>query len=352
MTSTTLLEARERFSSALDELRRKFLIEFDSWLKTALAADMRAGLADVDVRIGAARKKFAENFIDETAPPIIRLHNRDAELEILKLLRSYDARFEAVPSAPRRSLPADDWQPSVWRAATGGAFGAVIGVILLALQPMDDAPAPAPAITHAAPAVSGPAVSPSAAANQDPVAGHLNPQLPSPAGPPLPSPPSQNATAVALRLIAAAFAAALGAAVGVFLVACPPAYVLLQRAGLPRGAQSLVRKVGGLFLLLRGHTLITIGAVLLSTLVGVLALLLSGAKVLQILLGLMALLTILTARWTAPASHTPGSEDLRRNFVEQLDRDLRSDAEVWAALSAALVLGRDGPAPQSSAGLQ
>jgi hypothetical protein len=350
MTETTLLQAREQFASGLDELRRRLLNEFELWLKAAIASDRGAVQSDAAERITGVRKRLAQDFIDATAPAIIRTLNRDAERDILAALQSYEARFEPQ-SLPPKALSDYHWQPSLWRTAIGAAFGAVIGVVLLAIGHVgstSQAPpagtqqvAPAPPAPPAGPLVQPP--SPGSTQSSPSPSREVN--VPTPAAP---SGPSGNANLPALWLLAA-FAAALGAAIGVMLVACPPLEVLLQRAGLRGGALSFVQKFGkafgGVFLLLRGSAVIALAAVLLSALFGIVAWMFSGAQFSQILLSLMALATILTARWTAPGDRAPDRDALLRGLRGQLADYLRTDAEVWAALSAALVLR---PQPQTA----
>src|SRR5262245_40297307 len=180
MSTTTLLVAHQRFAVALDDLRRRYLAEFDQWLKTPLAGNLDVAQAEAADRIVAARKEFADEFLDQRAPAIVHSFNPAAEHDILKALRTYEAKPE--PRAPRgRPVTAGPpWQAGLWRTVVAAAFGAVVGVMLLSLQPIGDA-----ASNAAQPLIS------------------------------------ITRETMVLWLLGAAFAAAVGAAVGVFAIACP-----------------------------------------------------------------------------------------------------------------------------------
>jgi hypothetical protein len=279
--TTTLLEAHRRFAAALDDLRRQFIAEFDRWLRSGGSPH------EADEKIGAARSKFSDEFIDGQAPAIIRALNRDAEHDILHALRSFEAR--PTPLARPVASPRL-WQVSVWRTALAAAFGAIAAVILLALQPIGET------LTREA----------------------------------------------AIRLlIVAAFVGALGAAIGVTVVAAPPLDTLIARMGVGGLPLRIVRKLGAVFALLRAGPLIMLSAVLLGGLFTVIAWLLGGSQPLHVLIGLIALVGLLTARFTAPDPANPDRDALRRQLTSRLDSELKADANVWAALSAALVLKRD-----------
>jgi hypothetical protein len=279
--TTTLLEAHRRFAAALDDLRRQYVAEFDRWLRSG------GSPREADEKIAAARSKFSDEFIDGQAPAIIRGLNRDAEHDILHALRSFEAR--PTPLA-RPVAPARLWQASLWRTALAAAFGAIAAVILLALQPIDET------VTREA----------------------------------------------AIRLlIVAAFVGALGAAIGVTVVAAPPLDTLIARMGLSGLPLRIARKLGAVFALLRAGPLIMLSAVLLGGLFTVIAWLLGGSQPLHVLIGLIALLGLLTARFTVPDSANPDRDALRRQLTARLDAELKTDAAVWAVLAAALVLKRD-----------
>jgi hypothetical protein len=278
---TTLLEAHRCFATALDDLRRQYATEFDRWLLAG------ASPQEADEKIAAARSRFSDVFIDRRAPAIIRALNRDAEQDILHALRSFEAR-PAPLARPAASPP--HWQASLWRTALAAAFGAIAAVILLALQPIGET------LTREA----------------------------------------------AIRLlIVAAFVGALGAAIGVMVVAAPPIDTLIARMGLSGLPLRIARKLGAVFALLRAGPLIMLSAVLLGGLFTVIAWLLGGSQPLHVLIGLIALLGLLTARFTAPDPANPDRDALRRQLTARLDIELKTDADVWAALSAALVLKRD-----------
>src|SRR5262249_61339703 len=96
---------------------------------------------------GRGRKVFADDFLDRRAAPIIREFNRDAEHTILEPLRTYEAR----PETRRHSATETRWPTGVWRIVLAAAFGAVVGVILLALQqPIGAHAPPSPPTTLAA----------------------------------------------------------------------------------------------------------------------------------------------------------------------------------------------------------
>jgi hypothetical protein len=279
--TTTLLEAHRRFAAALDDLRRQYVTELDRWLRSGGPPQ------EADEKIAAARSKFSDEFIDGRAPAIVRALNPEAEHDILHTLRSFEAR--PAPLARPVASPRH-WQPSVWRTALAGAFGAIAAVILLALQPIGET------ITREA----------------------------------------------AIKvLIVAAFVGALGAAIGVVVVAAPPLDTLIARTGLTGLPLRIARKVGGVFALLRAGPLITLSAVLLGGLFTIIAWLLGGSQPLHVVIGFIALIGILTARFTAPDPANPDGDALRRQLTARLDAGLRADADVWATLAAALVLKRD-----------
>jgi hypothetical protein len=279
--TTTLLEAHRRFAAALDDLRRQYVAELDRWLRSG-GSPQEAG-----EKITAARSRFSDEFIDGRAPAIIRALNRDAEHDILHALRSFEAR--PAPLARPVASPRL-WQVSVWRTALAAAFGAIAAAILLALQPIDET------LTREA----------------------------------------------AIRLlIVVAFVGALGAAIGVTVVAAPPLDALIGRMGLSGLPLRIARKLGAVFAFLRAGPLITLSAVLLGGLFTVIAWLLGGSQPLHVLIGLIALIGLLTARFTAPDPANPDRDALRRQLTARLDVELKADANVWAALAAALVLKRD-----------
>jgi hypothetical protein len=279
--TTTLLEAHRRFAAALDDLRRQYVAEFDRWLRSG------GSPREADEKIAAARSKFSDEFIDGQAPAIIRGLNRDAEHDILHALRSFEAR--PTPLA-RPIAPARLWQASLWRTALAAAFGAIAAVILLALQPIDE---------------------------------------------------TVTREATIRLLIVAAFVGALGAAIGVTAVAAPPLDTLIARLGLSGLPLRIGRKLGAVFALLRAGPLIMLSAVLLGGLFTVIAWLLGGSQPLHVLIALIALLGLLTARFTAPDPANPDRDALRRQLTARLDAELKTDAAVWAVLAAALVLKRD-----------
>jgi len=286
--TTTLLEAHRRFAAALDDLRRQYVTDFDRWLRGDGSSQ------EADEKIATARAKFSDDFLDQHAPPIIRALNRDAEYDILEALRSFEAR----PAPLRRPSPFPRrWQASIWRTAVAAAFGAVVAVILFALQPI-----------------------------AEPV----------------------TRDGMIRLLIAAAFAAALGAAIGVAVMAAPPLDTLLARAGLRGLPLKIARKLGAVFAFLRAGPLITLSAVVLGGLIALIAWLLGGSNPLHVLFGIIALVALVTARLTTPDPTNQHRDMLRRQLAARLDAELQADANVWAALAAALVLKRDdvgsGPA--------
>jgi hypothetical protein len=279
--TTTLLEAHRRFAAALDDLRRQYVTDFDRWLRGSASSQEAAE------KIATARAKFSDDFLDQHAPPIIRDLNRDAEHDILQALRS----FEAQPAPSQRPSPSPDrWQASLWRTAVAAAFGAVVAVILYTLQPI-----------------------------AEPV----------------------TREAMIRSLIAAAFAAALGAAIGVAIMAAPPLDTLLARVGLRGLPLKIARKLGLVFAFWRAGPLITLSAVVLGGLFALIAWLLGGTNPLHVLFGLIALVALVTARLTTPDLANPDRDMLRRQLTARLDGELQADANIWAALAAALVLKRD-----------
>ena len=282
MQTPTLLDAHERFAAALDELRRHYVTEFELWLKTALAGNPATAQKEAPERATMGRKVFAEEFLDQRAPPIIREFNRDAEFTILETLRTYEAR----PETRRHSAAETRWPAGVWRIVLAAAFGAVVGVILLALQ--------------------------------QPLGGD----------PPAPPASPVAATDMVAVLIRAAFAAALGAGIAVFLIACPPL----------RPPTRWSRNLGLTFAILRAGPLLILLAALLSGLFALIAWLMKGSTPLDVLVGLSALATILIVRWSAVGGYD--RDAALRAWLTQFDEALRADADVWAALSAGLVLER------------
>jgi hypothetical protein len=279
--TTTLLEAHRRFAAALGDLRRQYVTDFDRWLRRGASSQ------EADEKIATARARFSDDFLDQHAPPIIRALNRDAEHDILHALRSFEAR----PVPLQRASPSTHrWQASFWRTALAAAFGTVAAVIILALQPT------AETITR---------------------------------------------EAMMRSLIAAAFVAALGAAIGVAIMTSPPLDTLLARTGLRGLPLKIARKLGAVFALLRAGPLITLSAVLLAGLFALIAWLLGGSNPLHVLIGLIAIVGMLTMRLTAPDPSNPDRDMLRRQLVARLDTELQADANVWAALAAALALKRD-----------
>src|SRR5262245_37694728 len=286
--TTTLLEAHRRFAAALDDLRRQYTTDFDRWLRGGASSQ------EANEKIATARTKFSDDFLVEHAPPIIRALNRDAEHDILGALRSFEARSASLQ---RPSPSPHRWQASIWRTAVAAAFGAVVGVILFALQPI-----------------------------AEPV----------------------TREAMIRLLIAAAFAAALGAAIGVAIMAAPPLDTLLARAGLRGLPLKIARKLGAVFAFLRAGPLITMSAVVLGGLIGLIAWLLGGSNPLHVLFGLTAIVALVTARLTTPGPTDLDRDMLHRQLAARLDAELQADANIWAALAAALILKRDdvasGPA--------
>jgi len=59
------------------------------------------------------------------------------------------------------------------------------------------------------------------------------------------------------------------------------------------------------------------------------------------LFGLIAIVALVTARLTTPDLANPDRDILRRQLTARLDAELQADANVWAALAAALTLKRD-----------
>jgi len=284
--TVTLIEAHSRFADKLDELRRRHVVEFDVWLKSALDRNLAAAQKTTRDRLAIERKTFVDEFLDQHAPIIVHELNPGAERDIVRALKSYEARPE--PARSPAATTERRWLPSLWRTALAAAFGAVVSVILLALQPIGDA--------------------------------------------------TMARDTVVRWLLAAAFVSALGAAIGVFIVACPPLSSLLERFGLKGTALHWAKGFGGAFLLFRIGPVIVLVAALLSGFFALIAWLLGGSKPLHVLIGIAALAVVLAARWTAPDASAQDRNAIHRALVAQLDRDLRSDANVWAALSAALVV--------------
>ena len=339
---TTLIDAHDRFAAALDELRRNYLTEFELWAKSALDRTPDASREAADW-IASARKRFSDEFLDQRAPAIIRTLNRNAEFDILRELRSYDAKSEP---ARRATAPQRHWMPSLWRTVLAAAFGAVAGVILLTMQPIGEVPKAPPPVTEPV----RPRPTPPGTENPTPQL----PALPTPAQvTPAPQPqPVITREAMILQLLLAAFVAALGAAIGVFIVASPPLRVLMERFGLKGPTLQLARNLGGTLLLFRIGSFIALAAALLTGFFALIAWLLGGSKPLHVAIGIAALATVFAARWTGPDATTSDRESLRRELIARLDGQLRADSDIWAALAAALVLDRGGAAALPQPGVK
>src|SRR5690349_20550982 len=110
---TTLLQAHQRFSEKLDELRRRYVATYEVWLKSlpgdSLDALQRAGRD----RLAIERKKFADEFVDQPAADLVHALNPSAERDIMRTLRTFEARSEPL----RPTMPAGErrWMPSLWR---------------------------------------------------------------------------------------------------------------------------------------------------------------------------------------------------------------------------------------------
>src|SRR5262249_57449649 len=106
-----------------------------------------------------------------------------------------------------------------------------------------------------------------------------------------PAPPAGPVAApdMVAVLIRAAFAAALGAGIAVFLIACPPL----------RPPTRWSRNLGLTFAILRAGPLLILLAALLSGLFALIAWLMKGSTPLDVLVGLSALAPILIVPWSA-----------------------------------------------------
>src|SRR5262245_10901939 len=124
-------------------------------------------------------------------------------------------------------------------------------------------------------------------------------------------------------------------------MAAPPLDTLLARAGLRGLPLKIARKLGAVFARLRAGPLITLSAVLLGGLIALIAWLLGGSNPLHVLIGIIAIVGVLTMRFTAPDPANPDRDMLRRQLTARLDAELQADANIWAALAAALALKRD-----------
>jgi hypothetical protein len=149
-------------------------------------------------------------------------------------------------------------------------------------------------------------------------------------------------------LLQAVFVAALGSAFGVFLIASPPVETLFERLGLQRMWRLPIGwRLGVTFAFLRAGPLMTLMAVLLSGLFGLIAWLVGAGKPLPVLVAFSALAIVLSLRWTAPPGGGRDPDTLQRTLLAQLDEALKADANAWAAVAAGLVLMRsDSHAPR------
>jgi hypothetical protein len=346
MTATSMIEFVGKFTAVLDELRRKHLGAFELWLNGALGKNPNIAEREIAERITGARRQFADDFINDRAAALIATLKPESKLDIVQQLRTFAAQVDWAQHFDPTSPDAGRWHPGLLRPLVGAALGAATGLLMFLLTA--SAPIPASAPTTQQPA--GQAAPPPAggpAAEQIPPAG---PQLQSPS----PAQKQQTAPVSTQRSFAqSAFlliSGAAGAAFGAFVVLCPPLR-LPTLTGYQTSALTLARRLGLAYVLLRAGAIAAAVSAVVTALVGLAGLLITGPKPLwTILFGLAAVFLIVLFRWAFPKEEKQDRlEAARRAAVTALDRELKVDAELWAALAAGLALrpaGTTAPDPK------
>jgi hypothetical protein len=352
MTAMSLTESLGKFAATLDELRRKHLGAFESWLKGALATSASLSQRELVERIAGTRKAFADDFINERAPALLATLAPNSKLDVVQQLRAFAAHADRLQHFDPTSRDDTRWQPGVLRPLIGAALGAAASLLVFLLQASAPAPAQIPAAqqpaTQVAPPTGAPPADPAAASPQgdkgdkgdkgdrgdkaDSPSPSQPTSAPARSAPPSPRPAFEQS---ALLVISGA----AGAAFGAFVVLCPP----FRRSALT-GAQSgmlgIARRAGLALLLLRGGLMAVAVSAAVTAIAGLAGFIFTGPKpVWTILLGLAALFLIVLFRWAFPKDQKQDRlEAARRTAIAALDRELSVDAELWATLAAALVL--------------
>ena len=347
MSFASLNDAYVEFAAAATELRRKYCNSFASRLDGALADDASAVWAEVPQKIVLLRRQFSDDFINMSAPAIIEKLNPGAMQDVMRQLKSFQNQGRQPQSFIRLLDPGERWHPSSLRAMLGAAIGAALALLLLALQTTD----PDYGIsTVKQTVVKQQAAAPVAAPTAGPPEGSTgappektNGPAPPTAAPaptvvqPAPAAPTVGLDAIeqgALRIIIAA----LGAALGAFVVVCPPLSSLVRHFGLGRNIVGLIGKLGLAFMVRRVLFAVALGAVLLTA-IGLLGAVFIGPKpIWSALFVLAAILGIVLARYSIPSYAASRRSAICEAAISHLNDQLGVDANTWCALSAALVV--------------
>jgi hypothetical protein len=350
MSPASLNDAYLEFAAAATELRRKYRNSFASRLDGAFAKNPSAAWAEVPQTIVLLRRQFFDDFINVSAPAIIEKLNPGAKQDVIRQLRSFQNQGEQPQSFDRLLHPDERWHPGPLRAMLGAAIGAAAALLLLALQtagpehrnptvkqtPVTQQAAPAAAV----PAAGATGAQPGKTAGPAPAASAPAPTVvqPTPAAETVGSDAIEQA---ALRIIVAA----LGAALGAFVVVCPPLRSLVGRFGLGRNILGLIGKLGLAFMVRRVLFAAALSMAILTA-IGFLGVVFIGPKpIWSALFVLAAILGILLARYSVP-SHTASRQSaICDAAINALNDQLGVDSNTWCALSAALVVRTAATAP-------
>jgi hypothetical protein len=337
MNSASLNDAYVEFAAAATELRRKYCNSFASRLDGGFADDASAVWAEVSPKIVLLRRQFSDDFINMSAPAIIEKLNSGAKQDVIRQLKSFQNQGEQPQSFVRLLDPGERWHPSSLRAMVGAAIGAALALLLLALQttgPDYGNPAVKQTVAkqQAVPPAAVPTAGPPAGSTGAPPEKANGPAPPTSAPAPTVSPDAIEQGA--LRILIAAFGAALGA----FVAVCPPLSSLIRRFGLGRNIVGLIGKLGLAFMVRRVLFAAALGAALLTA-IGLLGAVFIGPKpIWSALFVLAAILGIVLARYSIPSYAASRRSAICEAAINHLNDQLGVDANTWCALSAALVV--------------
>jgi hypothetical protein len=321
MSSTALSEARHRFASALDELRRKYQAVFASWLAGALNEETTFGWEAVSRQIALTRKAFIDEFIDLRAPAIVEILNPRAKLDINRQLKLFEQDPVDQLSA-QHELSADRHsRPRLMRTVVGAAVGAAVALLVLAPQTNE--------LNSGAPA-DGQSID-----GQRSVPPIKHRRLGQTAALPLPDAGQAKPLNLSFTQIVIG---AIGASIGVFLVACPPVQTWLAFLGNGRTLPVGSGKAGVPFATARRISLATaLGAVVAAAGCAIGVLFVGAQQLSSALFVVAALLCMALARWGVffrpPGQH----ESMRLLAMQALDRELLVDLNTWSAFSVGLI---------------
>jgi hypothetical protein len=335
MTAMSITESVGKFAAVLDELRRKHLGAFELWLNGALGKNPDTAEKEIVERIAGARKQLADDFINGRAPSLLATLKPESKLDIIQQLRTFAAQADRSRHFDPTNLDGGRWQPGLLRPLVGAAVGAATGLLLFLLQAGAPIPASAPATQQPAGQAAPPPASAPAAGQTPPAEAQLQSPPPAQSQRTAPVSPRRSLAQSAFLLISGA----VGAAFGAFVVLCPP----LRRptlTGTQSSALTLVQRLGLAYLLLRGGALTAAVSAVVTALVGLIGLLITGPKPLwTVLLGLAALFLIVLFRWAFPKEEKRDRLAATRGAaITALDRELKVDAELWAALAGGLAM--------------